>query len=159
MGSVHGLNKFDLAKKQSFLELFSKWWPNIYKTAEAIGITPQTYYNHLKSDKDFALAVENLKQARLQRIETVAVESAENPTKGFLDRAMILRAYKPELYDRAKVIKVEGLKMSPSERHSRLSRLGEAVDAEITQTYLTKREKREQRQLKRGSRDEERSGK
>jgi len=141
-GLALGLDKFTFEKKQAFLTLLNKWWPNISQTCREIGIHPGTYYNHLIKDKSFAQAVAEIKQARIDRIEAVAVESAENPTKGFLDRAMILRAHRPELYDRAKVVKIEGYKMDGAEKARRLGAVDAAIDAEIVKTYTTRQERR-----------------
>lgn len=46
------------AKKKSFLKAFKKSYGNIAKSCKAVSIVRQTYYNWLKSDKDFKDAVE-----------------------------------------------------------------------------------------------------
>lgn len=148
-GSVLPVNRFDQEKKRIFIDLAFKLWPNIYRICELVGVSPPTYYNHKAKDPEFAANMEAVRQARLDRIEAVGAEMAENPTKGFLDRAMILRAHRPELYDRAKVVKIEGYKMGDGERQNRIQAVEIAVDAEISKTYLNRKEQREQRQQQR----------
>lgn len=147
--SVHDVRWFDAERKNLFIETALKLWPNISKICEVVGVHPQTYYNHKKTDPQFAACMEAVRQARLDRIEAVSADMAENPTKGFLDRAMMLRAHRPELYDRAKVVKIEGYKMGDGERQNRIQALEVAVDAEISKTYLNRKQQREQRQQQR----------
>jgi hypothetical protein len=148
-GLGRGLNTFNPERKSLFLALITKYWPNVYKTCEEIGINPVTYYNHLHSDPAFALAVENIKRARIQKIETSVMNAAED-SKNFLHQAMVLRAYMPETYDRAKVVKVEGYKMQNGEQAQRMTKLDGAIDAQIVNAYSTRKERQQQRRLARG---------
>lgn len=123
--------------------LLSKWWPNVTKTCQEIGISTSTYYNHLRSDTSFASKVAQIRLARLNKIESIAFESAEDMRHGFLDRAMVLRAHMPELYNPAKVIRVEGVKLGAGEAQGRAKLAQEAIEGELVGTY--KRRKAKQR--------------
>ena len=115
------------------------------KVCQVIGINHQTYYNHLKSDPWFAHEMEEIRQRKVDAIEGKVFEAAED-SKNFLHQAMVLRAHRPELYDRAKVVRVEGYKMTPSEQKGRLDVVDTVIDSQIAQTYLSRREQRERRQ-------------
>ena len=142
LGFVVGLGTFDISKKTTFLEHLRTFWPNISRCCRAVGISNQTYYNHLKADVNFCKAIAKIKAEKLDSIEAVAVESAQDQKKGFLDRAMILRAHRPELYDRAKVVKIEGYKMAGEEKAKRLGAVDQAIDAEVVNSYTTRKERR-----------------
>lgn len=133
-GSALGWSLFNSEKKRLFLEAARIYYPNITKCCEVIGINWRTYYNHVKTDKDFAERLAAIDREVTDRIEGVMAQEAVNP-KSFLDRMAYLRAHRPELYDRAKVLKVEGVKAGYSEAQAR-ARLAEvAVDAEIVANY------------------------
>jgi hypothetical protein len=145
-GSVLGLDKFTLERKLLFYEAARKLWPNISEMCRTVGIHPGTYYNHLKSDKNFAAEMRLIDLEVTDRIEGVLASQAVQP-KSFLDRISYLRAHRPELYDRAKVVKIEGYKMDSTEKAQRMKTIDTAVDAEIVKTYLTKKERREQKKI------------
>ena len=136
------VNRFDLERKHAFLELLEKWWPDVSRVAREIGIHPSTYHLHRHSDPWFAGEIERIRQARIDKIEGRVMEAAED-NKNFLHQAMVLRAYRPELYDRAKTIKIEGYKMSDKDRTQRTQMLENAIDAQVVQTYQDRRDKRE----------------
>lgn len=147
-GSVACLSSFSLERKLKFLQLAREFWPDLSRCAVAVGITIQTVYNHVKSDVKFCEEIKAIKAAKLDELERVALESGRDPRKGFLDRAMILRAHRPELYDRAKVVKIEGYKMTVGERANRLAGLEGAIDAEIVKSYSDRKQRQEAKRLK-----------
>lgn len=148
-GSPRSFRVFGIERKLRFLELARQYWPDISRCAKAVGICRETIYNHLKSDVKFCKEIQEIKAAKLDELESVAAESGKDPRRGFLDRAMILRAHRPELYNPAKVVRVEGYKMGSIERSQRLGVLGEVVDAEIVRAYSTRKERKAQRLAKR----------
>lgn len=153
-GSGLALLSFDSQRKLKFLELAAAYWPNMSRCCREIGIHYQTFLNHRKADVKFYEALQEIKAAKLDAIEAVSEESALDVRKGFLDRAMILRAHRPELYDRAKVVKIEGYKMTDGEKRNRLAGLEGAIDAEIVKSYSDRKQIRE---AKRAKADEKRA--
>lgn len=147
-GSDSCISSFDAQKKLKFIELASQFWPNLSKCADAVGVTVQTVYNHIKRDVKFCEEIKRIKTAKLDELEQVAIDSGRDVKKGFLDRAMILRAHRPELYDRAKVVKIEGYKMTTAEAQQRSGAVEAAVDATIVAAYTTRKERQEQKRLK-----------
>jgi hypothetical protein len=113
------------------------------------GIHPSSYYAHLKADKIFYQKVQQIDQGTTDRIEGVMASEAINP-KSFLDRMAYLRAHRPELYNPAKVVKIEGYKMTQSERGERLAGLEGAIDAQIVSAYTTRKERLQAQREKRG---------
>lgn len=158
-GSALGILSFDVQRKLKFIELATQWWPDMSRCCREIGIHYQTYLNHIKSDVKFCEAIRSIKTSKLDEIEAVSAESARDQRRGFLDRAMILRAHRPELYDRAKVVKIEGYKMGQGEARQRLAGLEGAIDAEIVKTYSDRKQRREARQQARLKASEDRAGK
>ena len=146
VGSALSVCVFDPEKKQRFLKLAKKFWPNVSKCCRAVGISNQTYYNHLNKDSKFLAEVMQIKSEKLDHLEEVAMKSGST-RKGFLDRAMVLRAHRPELYDRARKVIVEGGLMSNDEARKRLGVARKFVDAEIVGEALTKQDRKA---LKRG---------
>src|SRR6202158_1863173 len=145
-GSGTDLYTFNPERKLRFLALAAEFWPDMSRCAAAVGIHITTFYNHMKSDVKFCNEIKAIKAAKLDELERVAIESGRDQRKGFLDRAMILRAHRPELYDRAKVVKLEGCKMQAGERGQRMGAVDVAVDAEIVKTYLDIKQRREAKQ-------------
>lgn len=142
-GSVQSFVVFEPERKLKFVALLSEFWPDVSKCCAAVGIHRTTFDNHLKWDVKFCKAVEAIKAAKLDELERVAIESGRDQRKGFLDRAMILRAHRPELYDRAKVVKIEGYKMAAGEREQRAAALDQAIDVEVSKVYLDRKQRRE----------------
>lgn len=147
-GSDVGLSAFNVERKLTFLKLANQYWPDMSRCCREIGIHITTFYNHYKRDVKFCEEVKAIKAAKLDEIERVSIESARDQRKGFLDRAMILRAHRPELYDRAKVVKIEGYKMTAGEKQTRLGAVETVLDAEISKAYLDRKERREERKRK-----------
>lgn len=131
---------FSPERKISFLALCRKFWPDISRCCRTIGISNVTFYTHLKKDEKFFAAVEEIKLAKIDAIEATGMRQAAKP-KSFLDRAMMLRAHRPELYDRAKVVRLEGGAV-PWQEASQGAKLAEAaVDAEIVGNYRRRKTK------------------
>src|SRR5579863_5168181 len=120
MGLTLDHYNFNPERKLRFISLLERVWPDISQCCKAIGIHYTTFYNHVKRDEKFREAVNAIKTSKLDELERVSIESGRDMRKGFLDRAMILRAHRPELYDRAKVVKIEGYKMDSNEKTKRV---------------------------------------
>lgn len=140
-GSALGHHAFNPKRKKLFVRSALKLWPNVTKICEVVNISCPTYYAHLKSDPDFAQAMRDVDQAVTDEIEGVLRKEASKP-KRFLDRISYLRAHRPELYDRAKVIKVEGYRVTDAEAGKMRNELAGAVDAEIVQSFKQKTERK-----------------
>lgn len=136
--------RFDVENKSKFLRLAIEYWPNITAICKACGISRDTYYNHRKMDPAFDQALKDIDDMVCDELENVLRTEGAKP-KGFLDRMAYLRAHRPELYDKAKVVKIEGYKMSEQERGRRLNVVETVIDAEVSKTYLDRRERQEKR--------------
>lgn len=149
VGSKLHRKRFDWQKKRRFLRIAKTYWPNVTLCCAMSGIHPSSYYLHLKTDKIFYLKVQQIDQGTTDRIEGVMAKAAVDP-KSFLDRMAYLRAHRPELYNPAKVVKIEGYKMTQSERGERLAGLEGAIDAQIVSAYTTRKERLQAQREKRG---------
>jgi len=103
-------------------------------------ISKVLYYQALKDCPDFAAAIKEIDEGVTDSIEGLTANLAMNP-KQVIDRMAYLRAHRPELYDRAKRIIVEGYKMSESEAVRRSKVLDSCVDATIVNAYTTRKER------------------
>lgn len=148
MGLDKHRKRFDWQKKRRFLRIAKTYWPNVTLCCAMAGIHPSSYYLHLKQDPIFYAKVKQIDQGTTDRIEGVMASEAINP-KSFLDRMAYLRAHRPELYNPAKIVKIEGYKMSQSERGERLAGLEGAIDAQIVSAYQTRKERLQSQREKR----------
>lgn len=140
-GLEHQPYRFTPEKKARFLELAPKYWPNVSAIAEAVGISRWTVVNHRKTDKAFDQALTELNNRLCDELEQTLIQQGLQP-KGFLDRISYLRAHRPELYDRAKTIKIETKQMTGDERSSRLRVVESVIDAEVVGVVKGRRQKR-----------------
>lgn len=139
-----GLNlrhrSFDWQRKRRFLRFAKRFWPNVNLCCAAAGISDSTFYSHRKNDPIFALKVAEVDRSITDRIEGVMADEAVKPAS-FLDRMAYLRAHRPELYNPARKIIVEGYKMSEQDAIKRSSILGDAIDATIVNAYTNRKER------------------
>ena len=149
MGFNSSARRFDWQKKRRFLRMAKRFWPNVTLCCAACGISDSTFYTHRKIDPIFAHKVAEIDRGTTDNIEGVLAEQATKP-ESFLDRMAYLRAHRPELYNPAKVVKIEGYKMTQSERGERLAGLEGAIDAQIVSAYTTRKERLQQQREKRG---------
>lgn len=146
--------RFGRDVKDRFLELAPKLWPNTGKMCRAVGITRQCFYYHMQNDPIFRDAMEEIRESRLDDLEEVNVKQGEGMSKeAFLPRISTLKAYRKAIYDPAKVVRVEGLRMGDGEAVQRIGGLDKAVDAEIVKTYSERKQIKEAKQ-----REQERLG-
>ena len=141
--------RFTPERKAKFLALAKDYWPHIGKLCEAVGISRWTVIHHRKLDPEFNAALHEIDQSVCDSHELML--RTQGLTKGgFLDRMAYLRAHRPELYNPAKVVKIEGYKMTQSERGERLAGLEGAIDAQIVSAYTTRKERLQAQREKRG---------
>ena len=129
-----------LTWQKSWLDFAPELWPNITMICRKANVSKALYYRALKECPDFAAAVHEVDQGVTDAIEGLTANLAMNP-KQIIDRMAYLRAHRPELYDRAKRIIVEGHTMSADEISRRSAVLGQAVDAQIVNAYTTRKER------------------
>lgn len=144
-GSVVPFSQFTPERKKRFIELAKQYWPNMGEICRAVGVSRWTVANHRKSDPIFNNALHEIDQQVCDDHEMVMRANGMTP-KGFLDRMAYLRAHRPELYDRAKVVKIEGYKMENGERQRRLGAVETVIDAEVVKTYSDRKQRRELKQ-------------
>lgn len=70
--------KPDPKAKARFLAAYEKAAFHVSNACEAAGVGRRTYYTWREKDPDFAQAVEELKSARIDRLETTIMDRAEN---------------------------------------------------------------------------------
>lgn len=151
-GSVLDFRSFGFEKKSEFLRLAIEFWPNLTAICKAVGVARSTIYLHRHKDPEFNKALHEIDQMVCDEMEQTMRQQGATP-RGFLDRMAYLRAHRPELYDRAKVVKIEGWKMGNGEGEKRIGGLQSAVDAEVVRSYSDRKQIREQKrqsQLKAG---------
>jgi hypothetical protein len=152
-GSAIHFDRLNHEKKLKFVDSCFRYWPNVSRICASVCISTAVYYLHLKTHPDFAEFMKAVDVSVTDDVEMVMRYEATNP-KSFLDRMAYLRAHRPELYDRAKVVKIEGYKMNAQERSSRLGAVEAAVDATIVQAYSTRKERQQAKRLKAAERGE-----
>jgi hypothetical protein len=141
-GSAIHFHGFSNEKKQRFLSNAFRYWPNVTRLCASVGITPSGYYQHTKLHPDFARLMKDIDVCVTDDVELVLRYEASNPNpKSFLDRMAYLRAHRPELYDRAKVVRVEGYKLGDGEARRRSEALAGAVEAQIVNAYTERKER------------------
>ena len=89
-GEHYSLTGFRPEDKKRLLELYEQSG-NITKSCRAIGISPRTFYHHLKEDQKFHDDFEDAEIALKHEFEEVMVSNGKRPN-GFMDRMAWLRA-------------------------------------------------------------------
>ena len=149
VGLSHKPYRFTQEKKAHFLKLAVEFWPNMAAICKATGVSRWIVGYHRKHDPEFDSVLNEIDQMVCDEHEQMLRKQGMEP-KGFLDRMAYLRAHRPELYNPAKVVKIEGYKMTQSERGERLAGLEGAIDAQIVSAYQTRKERLQAQREKRG---------
>ena len=145
--------------KEKALELLSEFPNNITVICKMLGVVRQTWNWNVKHDQEFALRVQEIRDACCDALETTMYNLGVKETSfNFNDRIAFLRAHRPELYNPVKRVIVQGYNMGEGDKQRRWGAVEQAVDAEVTRTYLDKRERREQKQLQAQQQSEESLG-
>lgn len=135
VGSGPNLYTFDSKTKLIFLDLLRKMFPHVKKVCDIVGISRQTYLNHYSRDPRFKDLVDEIKEERLDHLESVMLDMGEKPS-GFMDRIAYLRAHRPHLYNPAQKIIVERQDhLTLDAAKVRVERLKNVIDADIVETY------------------------
>ena len=126
--------------QRALLEIAPSLWPNVTELCKRVHVSREFYYRCLREDPVFAKAISEIDIGITDAVEGLTANLAMNP-KHIIDRMAYLRARRPELYDRAKRIIVEGYKMTESEAVRRSKLLDSCVDATIVNAYTTRKER------------------
>jgi hypothetical protein len=130
-----------LTWQKAFLEVAPGLWPNVFEICKKVHVSRELYYRALRQHPAFARAINEIDRALT---DAVVAKNANMALldKGVIDRMAYLRAKVPELFDRAKVIRVEGVKLSAGEADGRAKLAQEAIDGEIIGEYRKRKAKR-----------------
>jgi hypothetical protein len=98
--SPTGIYNFDAERKTQLLAMAMQCaeagtWPNIPKLCKSVGISVQTFYNHVNADGDFAEQWQEIKRTLSAGI---AVDMREHATRpgNYMDRITLLRHLHPD---------------------------------------------------------------
>lgn len=138
-GSVPGPSV--LSWQKAFLALAPSMWPNVSGICAKVGISRPLFYKSLPRYPKFAAQIQDIDQAITDAVEGLTANLAMIP-KHVIDRMAYLRARRPELYDRAKRVVVEGYRMTGAQAAQRLGAVETAVDAEIVKSYTNRKERK-----------------
>lgn len=132
-GSIVRFRKLDPVKTA---EAVFKYWPNLSKAAEVLGVSRQALGWHQANSPWFQRITAEANAKGCDKLEQVLYErgvSGEEYT--FNDRIAYLRAHRPELYNPAKVLKIESSTIKNSEAKQRAQIMETVIDAEIVDEY------------------------
>ncbi len=79
MDTLTRVDQTTASNKKKFLAAFKKNRGMVYKSCEAAGIVPQTYYNYLEKDAEFADAIEYLKGLEGDTVESGLIKHLDDP--------------------------------------------------------------------------------
>ena len=124
------------------LELLWEHPQNIALICRGLGVSRSTWHWHRSHDKQFNQDVIDIQEATCDELEETMHHLGKQRTSfNFNDRIAYLRAHRPELYNPARKIIVEGYKMSESDAERRSKVLDNCVDATIVNAYTTRKER------------------
>lgn len=128
------------------IELLAEHPNNVNLVCKMMGNHPATFYWHMKNRQDFAIRVQEIRDACCDALETTMFNLGVKETSfNFNDRIAYLRAHRPHLYNPAKKVIVEGYSMNTKEKVNRLAGLEGAIDAEVVKAYSTHKELKQMR--------------
>ena len=97
--SGYSLEGFSPTKKIKAVALAYEFWPHIARICESVGIHRNTFTNHYKLDKKFCESIDDARERALDDAES-AMRARSMAPGGFMDRIALLKAYRPERWDR-----------------------------------------------------------
>ena len=128
--------------KTKALELLWEHPQNLGLICRGLGVSRSTWHWHRNHDKQFNQDVIDIQEATCDELEETMHHLGKQRTSfNFNDRIAYLRAHRPELYNPARKIIVEGYKMTQGEADRRASVLSSCVDATIVNAYTTRKER------------------
>lgn len=129
-------------EKIKAIELLEKYPKNIAHICRMMGIHRNTWEYHINHDPDFRQEVEMIEEAHCDELEATMLHLGKEKTSfNFNDRIAYLRAHRPQLYNPARKIIVEGYKMSDGDAQRRAGKLDGAIDATIVNAYTDRKER------------------
>lgn len=127
-------------------ESLDRHWPNMFKAATACGVTHSAFSYHKARTPWFQRIYAEVEAKHNGAVEQVLYNRGVSGDEyTFNDRCMYLKAHMPELYDRAKVIKLEDNRVPHREALARAKAVESIIDAEIVESFRTKKAKRQRR--------------
>lgn len=129
--SAAGLNIFSIVKKKAFLDHYKASFPDMTDALEQVGVSRRTVYWHMKIDAAFKEAIEELREVRVDKVESRLYKDALTP-KQFMAQIAVLRAYRPVLYTERKVI-LGARDLDPTQSVAKKQSLASAIDTDLIQ--------------------------
>ena len=124
---------FSAKEKIEFLAHLEELWPNVTEACLRVGIIRQTFQAHCDVDRNFKMAVMGIIDAKMDQLESHFWKFAASP-KGFMDRMVLAKAYRPERFDPEKKVRLThqtAKELTDAEASEIANRASMAVDAEI----------------------------
>ena len=132
--------------KTRALELLTESPNNISYVVKRLGVSRPCWYWHLSHDPQFAIEVQEIREAACDALESNMYDlGMKKSFKTFNDRIAYLRAYRPQLYNPVKVLKVEGYQIK--DKTQRIGAIEGAIDATIVREYQDRTDRREAKRL------------
>lgn len=137
-------NAFTPILKLQLVQELRKYWPNVTKACREIGISRTTYRNHYLQDNLFANLVDEIAEGTTDHIEAFQSKLAGTNAFAFMDRAMALRAGRPEKFDKARTVILESKqgRIDESTARARMVKLKNVIDAEVVSDGIRESEDR-----------------
>lgn len=131
-------------RKTEFLKHLKDLWPNVSAACKLVGISKLTYRNHLNADQRFAIMVDEIAEDHTDQVEAFQSTLAKTNKFAFMDRAMTLRANRPDKFDPARKIVVESnsSRIDEPTARARMVKLKDVIDAEVVQEGMRNYEDR-----------------
>lgn len=129
--NVKGNQDFSLEKKKLLIGTYQSTFPDLTEAIHQVGISRQTVYWHLKFDRAFAAAFQEIRESCADRTESRLYKDSLTP-KQFMAQIAILRAYRPGLYTE-KRINLTSRDLDPSTLQHKSGSLHHAIDAELVE--------------------------
>lgn len=134
-GSQLVIHHFNAERKLQCAALLRIHYPKVGKVCKLIGINRTTFYNHYNQDAKFKELIDEIREDRMDDIESIMQENATDKS-GFLDRIATLRAHRPHLYNPASKVIIERQDhLTIDAATERVNRLRQVIDADIVETY------------------------
>lgn len=122
-------NVFGVEQKKEFVAQYRARFPDLNSTLEQVGISRNTFYWHLKFDNVFREKVQDIKEAKMDTLESKMYEFAQYKSN-FMDRIAMLRAHRPDIYTEKRIV-LGAKDLDPSTLAHKAGHLGQVVDAEL----------------------------
>lgn len=95
---------FTLERKIEFVALYKAMFPDLTGVCEQLGMSRNTYYQHIKFDSAFSRDIQEIREQKSDKVESVLMQVALQPKPAaFMDRIAFLRAYRPDRYTEKRI--------------------------------------------------------